>query len=208
MKLRVIKTFIDTDYGISGLIGNKLLEKYHKPILVLKKNEDTYAGSMRAVGVKDFRQMCNNSQLAEANGHELASGIEIPRKNFAEFTSYIEETLPDKPEDTTVDVDIMLDISDITRKMVDMIKKIDRISGQGFKPVRVYIEEIDDYDIGQMSNYKHLVLKPWNYDGSFEDMEDHSMMNDEFCAVTTLDYGFFGRKFVLKAVCDSLEEVG
>lgn len=215
---KMITTFIDTDYGISGLIGNKLLEKYQKPILVLKKNEDTYAGSMRAVGVKDFRQMCNNSQLAEANGHELASGIEIPRKNFAEFTSYIEETLPDKPEDTTIDVDIMLDISDITRKMVDMIKKIDRISGQGFKPVRVYIEEIDDYDIGQMSNYKHLVLKPcnndklwiikWNYDGSFEDMEDHSMMNDEFCAVTTLDCGFFGRKFVLKAVCDSLEEVG
>lgn len=215
---KMITTFIDTEYGISGLIGNKLLEKYQKQILVLKKNEDTYAGSMRAVGVKDFRQMCNDSQLAEANGHELASGIEIPKKNFVEFTSYIEETLPDKPEDTTIDVDIMLDISDITRKMVDTIKKIDRISGQGFKPVKVYIEGIDDYEVGQMSNYKHLVLKPnnndklwiikWNYDGSFDDMDDHSMMNDEFCAVVSLDCGFFGRKFVLKAVCDSLEEVG
>lgn len=215
---KMITTFIDTEYGISGLIGNKLLEKYQKQILVLKKNEDTYAGSMRAVGVKDFRQMCNDSQLAEANGHELASGIEIPGKNFIEFTSYIEETLPDKPEDTTIDVDIMLDISDITRKMVDTIKKIDRISGQGFKPVKVYIEGIDDYEVGQMSNYKHLVLKPnnndklwiikWNYDGSFDDMDDHSMMNDEFCAVVSLDCGFFGRKFVLKAVCDSLEEVG
>ena len=34
---KMITTFIDTDYGISGLIGNKLLEKYQKPILVLKK---------------------------------------------------------------------------------------------------------------------------------------------------------------------------
>ena len=215
---KMLTAFIDTKYGISGLIGNKLLEKYQKPILILKENKDKYSGSMRAVGVKDFRQMCNDSGLAEANGHELASGIEIPKQNFDKFTYYIEETLPDKPEDTAVTADIMLDITDITRKMVDIVKKIDRVSGQGFKPIRAYIEGIDDYDIGQMSQYKHLVLKPhdnekvwvikWNFAGSFDEMEDHSMMNDEYCAVASIDGGFLGRRYVFKVVCDELEEVG
>ena len=66
-----------------------------------------------------------------------------------------------------------------------------------------------------MSYYKHLVLKPndylqiikWNFDCSFDEMEDHSMMNDELEVVCTLDSGFLGRKFVLKAVCDEIKEV-
>ena len=66
-----------------------------------------------------------------------------------------------------------------------------------------------------MSNYKHLVIKPtdyiylikWNFDGDFEAMEDHALMNDEIKVVGNLDNGFFGRKFVLKAVCDEIKVI-
>lgn len=39
---KMIVVFIDTDYGISGLLGNKLLERYQRPILILKDCGDTY----------------------------------------------------------------------------------------------------------------------------------------------------------------------
>lgn len=206
---------IDTDYGISGLLGNKLLERYQRPILILKDCGNTYRGSMRAVGVDDFRKICNESGLAKADGHELASGIEIKKELLNEFTLYIEETLPELKSDSVVDVDIQLDISDITRKMVDLIKSIDKISGTNFKPIKVYINNIYDYEIGNMSDYKHLTIKPndylliikWNYNGSFDEMEDHSLVNDELKVVGTVDSGFLGRKFVLKVVCDEIEEV-
>ena len=66
-----------------------------------------------------------------------------------------------------------------------------------------------------MSNNKHLVVKPndylqiikWNFNGSFDEMDDHAMMNDGLEIYCTLDSGFLGRKFVLKAVCDEIEEV-
>lgn len=74
---KMIITYIDTPYGVSGLLGNKLLERYQKPILVLKNTKDTFSGSMRAIGVDDFRQICNDSGFAKADGHELASGITI-----------------------------------------------------------------------------------------------------------------------------------
>lgn len=212
---KMIVVFINTDYGISGLLGNKLLEKYQRPILILKDCGDTYKGSMRATGVDDFRKICNESGLAKADGHELASGIEIKKELLNEFTLYIEETLPELKSDFVVDVDIQLDISDITRKMVDLIKSIDKISGTNFKPIKVYINNIYDYEIGNMSDYKHLTIKPndylliikWNYNGSFEEMEDHSLINDELRVIGTIDSGFLGRKFILKVVCDEIEEV-
>lgn len=123
--------------------------------------------------------------------------------------------VPELESDTSINVDIQINISDVTRKLVENIKKIDKISGTNFKPVKVFIDGIDEYEIGQMSDYKHLVIKPndylqiikWNFDGSFDEMEDHSMMNDELEIVCTLDSGFFGRKFVLKAICDEIKEV-
>lgn len=212
---KMIVVFIDTDYGISGLLGNKLLERYQRPILILKDCGDTYKGSMRATGVSDFRKICNESGLAKADGHELASGIEIKKELLNEFTIYIEETLPELKDDSTTNIDIQLDISDITRKMVDLIKSFDRISGTNFPSVKVYIDNIYDYEIGNMSDYKHLTIKPndylliikWNYNGSFEEMEDHSLVNDELRVVGTIDSGFLGRKFVLKIICDEIEEV-
>lgn len=211
---KMIVVFIDTDYGISGLLGNKLLERYQRPILILKDCGDTYKGSMRATGVSDFRKICNESGLAKADGHELASGIEIKKELLNEFTIYIEETLPELKDDSTTNIDIQLDISDITRKMVDLIKRFDRISGTNFPSVKVYIDNIYDYEIGNMSDYKHLTIKPndylliikWNYNGSFEEMEDHSLVNDELRVVGTIDSGFLGRKFVLKVICDEIEE--
>lgn len=212
---KMIVVFIDTDYGISGLLGNKLLERYQRPILILKDCGDTYKGSMRATGVADFRKICNESGLAKADGHELASGIEIKKELLNEFTIYIEETLPELKDDSTTNIDIQLDISDITRKMVDLIKSFDRISGTNSPSVKVYIDNIYDYEIGNMSDYKHLTIKPndylliikWNYNGSFEEMEDHSLVNDELRVVGTIDSGFLGRKFVLKIICDEIEEV-
>ena len=191
------------------------MERYQKPILVLKDIKDTFSGSMRAIGVDDFRQICNDSGLAKCEGHELAAGISIKKDDLDKFVLYIEETLPELESDTSIDVDIQINISDVTRKLVENIKKIDKISGTNFKPVKVFIDGIDEYEISQMSDYKHLVIKPndylqiikWNFDGSFDEMEDHSMMNDELEIVCTLDSGFFGRKFVLKAICDEIKEV-
>lgn len=206
--------FNDVEYGVNGLIGNKLLEEYQRPILVLKDTGDTYSGSMRAIGVDDFRKICNDSGLAQADGHELASGIIIKKENFNNFVDYIEENVHLEPKQD-IDVDIELSVEDITRKLIDEIKKIDYVSGTNHKQIKVLVKDIDMYGIGQMSDYKHLVIKPrdyllmikWNFKGSFEEMEDHSLMNDEIQVCGSLDSGFLARKFVLKLICDDVKVV-
>ena len=89
----MIVVIIDSKYSINGLLGNKLMQIYQRPILVLTEKFDSYQGSMRACGVNDFRQMIEDTGLCEAKGHELASGIEIPYSNFDKFREVMEEKL-------------------------------------------------------------------------------------------------------------------
>lgn len=212
---KMIVVVLDTEHGINGLIGNKLLETYQRPILVLKDCGNKYMGSMRAVGVDDFRQMCNDSGLAIAKGHELSSGIEIDKENLSSFKKYINENLNELVISTDVLADVQLDVSDITSNLIYRIKSLDYISGNGFKPIKCYIRDINEYEVSDFSQKKHLVIKPndslmfikWNYSGSFDDMEDNALMNEELEVCCTLDSGFIGRTFTLKGICDDITVV-
>lgn len=214
---KVISIFIDSEADISGLIGNKLLEKYQRPLLILKYKEidgkKYIAGSARAIGVKDFRKMCNDTGLCEANGHELAHGVQILEQDYNEFINRLENKLKDVEFEVNTVVDIELNLSDITRDLIDEIKKIDLISGEGFRPVVAKVSDVTEYEIGNMSQGKHLVVKPnaytqfikWNFNGSFEDMEDNSMLGEPITFIGTLDSGWLGRTFSLKMICNEFK---
>lgn len=211
----VLYTIIDSEYGISGLIGNKCLEVYNKPMFILKDIGDRYAGSMRSIGYGDFMALCNETGLAELHGHEEASGIEIKKSNFDKFMKLICSKL-NKIKQTTeqsVDVDAWIELSDLTRTLVDKIKSLDRVSGKGFKPIIFKVSGINDYSIGCFKDGKHLVIKPtdyiqlieWNTKCDYEELEDAAMMNEPMEVYGELDSGFFARTFMLKVIIQSYE---
>ena len=211
----VLYTFIDTEYGIGGVIGNKCLEIYNKPMFILKDCGDKYCGSMRSVGYGDFMALCNNTKLAVLHGHEQASGIEIERDKFEEFISVVNEQLS-KMEQTTsdeIEVDCEINIEDMTRTLVNKIKEINKISGAGFKPITFKVVNINEYGIGSFKQGKHLVITPsdyiqlieWNTKVNYEALEDSALMNDPIEVIGELDSGFFARKFMLKVIVSDLK---
>ena len=209
---KMIVVFIKTDYGIAGLLGNKLLSKYKRPIVILKDDDesDYYRGSMRAVGVDDFQQMINDSKLARSFGHPLAASCDVKKEDLKKFIDYMEEHLPDVGSfEETVEADIHANVEEIDRKYIDRIQELNRISGTGFKPVKIYLDSIVDYEVSDMSNGKHLVIKPsntdltliqWNFSGDFEEFEDASLMNQELECVVELQSGWIGRTFMLQGI--------
>lgn len=210
---KMIVVNIDTDLGLSGLIGNKILGTQKKPVLVLNEKGDEYQGSMRSEGVGDFAAFVNDSNLAEALGHEEAAGIKIKKDKLNDFTKYVEEKLVINKNEKKINVDAQIDVEDINRNMIDAIKKIDFITGKGFPTCKFFISGIDDYTIGNMSQGKHLVIKPndyiqiikWNWTGDWDEIEDHSLCGDEVKVVCTLDSGWLGRTFVLKCIVEEME---
>lgn len=211
----VLYTIIDSEYGISGLIGNKCLEIYNKPMFILKDVGDKYSGSMRSIGYGNFMELCNETGLAELHGHEEASGIEIEKENFDEFINQVNSKL-NKIKQTTeqcVDIDAWIELSDLTRTLVDKIKLLNRISGQGFKPTVFKVSAINDYSIGSFKDGKHLVIKPtdyiqlieWNTKCDYEELEDAAMMNEPMEVYGELDSGWFIKTFMLKVIMQSYE---
>ena len=202
--------FIDADGEIAGLMGNKLLEIYQRPLFVLRKYGDQYAGSMRAVGVDNFAQIVNDTGIGQCMGHELAAGSFIPIDKFEEFKNKIEEVLEDVEFVQHIDVDIQLDANQITDTLIREIKNINKISGTGFPSITVMIGEVSDFEVKSMSNGKHLKIETpdvtfikWNFANwdMFEDVNEDT----EFYGVGQLDSGFFGRTYYKQLILNDFK---
>ena len=83
---------------LNGLVAMKLTDKYKKPVLIVRKNEEGFLrGSARndARGeFKDLRTFLLNSGYFEyAQGHENAFGVSINEKQLDKFTDYANKEL-------------------------------------------------------------------------------------------------------------------
>ena len=209
MDKKVMFFFIDTEAEVAGLIGNKLLEKYQRPVFVLKTrievDEETgevtrheYTGSCRAVGVKNFKEYVDKTGLAGTGGHELAFGLWFDASVLDDFRDALEDALNDVQFVQEITVDIQLDLEQVTDDLIKKIKMLNRISGTGWPAISVMISGIKDYQVGAMSGGKHLKLIAddgkflfikWNFNG------DWDQFDGELNAIGSLDSGCFGRTY-------------
>lgn len=209
MDKKVMFFFVETNAEVKGLIGNKLLEKYQRPVIVLSNritvNEETgeiekheYFGSARAVGVKNFKEYMDNTGMCGTGGHENACGVWLDAEVLQDFQNALEDALKDVQfvQETTVDIQVNQD--QITDDLIRQLKMLNRISGQGWPQVSVLVSGITDYEVGAMSNMKHLKLIAdegkllyikWNFSG------DWDQFDGPVSAIGTLDSGFFGSTY-------------
>ena len=190
------------------LKGNKLLEKYSRPVIVLserfKVDEETgeitdkeYFGSARAAGVKNFKECVDKTGLVSSGGHENSFGLWFSVDVFDDFRTTLEDALQDVEFVQETTVDIQIDQDQITDDLIKKIKLLNRISGTGWPAISVMVSGIVDYEVGQMSGGKHLKLIAddgrllyikWNYN-----------WNDDFdgpiSVIGSLDSGYFGRSY-------------
>lgn len=188
---------IDDSYGtLGGLLATKAVDRWKRPCIVLHDTDKGYAGSMRATGVENFQAIVNSSGLGECAGHENSAGILIPKENLEEFKSYIEASLKDISFTADIKIDLQIERMQITPFLIGKIREINRISGPGFPPVSVLIEDVKKYNIKKLSQGKHLCVEvpdmkflSWNF-SNWDDVCDEGTLS----AVGTIDESFFAGK--------------
>jgi single-stranded-DNA-specific exonuclease len=194
----------DTDAEITGLIGNKLLAMYQRPLFILKVRDGQYAGSMRSVGTDNFLELANGTGLCLCQGHPNAAGAFIDIDKFEQFKTVIEDVLSDIEISVNIEADIELSPHQITENLTKQLVAINRISGTGFAPVKVLVRT-DDYDVTTFSTKKHLkvidesglLIVKWNC------MDWQTMKNDkQLVAVGTLSSPCYGRVKYLQLAID------
>ena len=194
----------DTDAEITGLIGNKLLAMYQRPLFILKVRDGQYAGSMRSVGTDSFLELANGTGLCLCQGHPNAAGAFIDIDKFEQFKTVIEEVLSDIEISVSIEADIELSPHQITENLTKQLVAINRISGTGFPPVKVLVRT-DDYEVTTFSTKKHLkviddsglLIVKWNC------LDYRTMKNDkQLVAVGTLSAPCYGRVKYLQLAID------
>lgn len=196
----------EVDGDVAGMLGNKLLEIYQRPLFVIRDCGDKWQGSMRAVGVRSMLEIVNATNLAQCSGHELAAGFTCDKANFDAFKAAIEAALADIEFACDVEADIEISADQVNEDLIKQLAAINRVSGTGFRPISCLIRT-KDYDVQTFTSRKHLkvvdrntgvILVNWN------DMSWQTMRNDgEFVGVGVLSNPYYGRKKFLQLTLDN-----
>ena len=162
------------DKNLSGLIANKLMAKYKRPVLILKEtSDDLLQGSARGYEkseLKDFKGFINNSSIAEyAEGHANAFGVGFKKDKLQSFIDYSNSQLIDINFDNQYLVDYIFDIKELRPDFIKQIYSFRDLWGKGFdeplfciKNIKIKIE-----DIILLSSDKNPTLKISVNDMSF-----------------------------------------
>lgn len=80
---------------IRGVVCNRLLDKYNKPIMIVS-GKDVMQGSARGVDTIELKTLCEESGLFNyCTGHLNAFGLSINKGNINKFVDYMNEKLAD-----------------------------------------------------------------------------------------------------------------
>ena len=112
-KNKVIILTVDDviDSAISGLVANKLVNLYNKPVMLLKNKDDsTLGGSVRTVNnnpaLKKFKSICMSTGLFEyCSGHEGSFGVGIKPENLESAYEVFNELLKDVESNNSYEVE-------------------------------------------------------------------------------------------------------
>lgn len=140
------------DKGLTGIVAIKIAEMFNKPCILLNKFLDkktgkiTYGGSARNIDnspIDSFKDIVNSTNILDGRGHANAFGIvglDIDKKDDA--LSRLNDILRDVEYDSTYRVDFIMDVDDITVKIVTDLARLEDIIGQGIEEPMLAIENI------------------------------------------------------------------
>lgn len=96
----ITETNINIPTTLNGLVAMKLTDRYKKPVLIVRRNEEGFLrGSARNDGKGEFKDLrtflLDSGYFEYAQGHENAFGVSINEKEVDSFLKYANEKLKD-----------------------------------------------------------------------------------------------------------------
>lgn len=193
----------------TGLMANKVMGSYKRPVFCLKKHGDCFSGSMRSMNCGNMLQLCNETNLATCNGHEESAGISIPVESYEAFKEEICKVINSCSSNVVERMaDILLDTSQLTDKLVKDIMEFDEVSGNNSPAIKIMVD-LDDYEVGNMSSGKHskftdnktgILVVIWN-DFLWKNIDKHKTLR----VIGTVSSAIYGRKRYIQLVGENYE---
>lgn len=146
----------EIDRNIAGLVANKIMAKYQRPVCILTKQENkiqgmkikedlpwneyeevcyiSYAGSARGcdkTGIHDFKSICLQTGVCNyAEGHPGAFGLSLNEQNIQTFIEKTDEILSSMNDEAIYYVDYIYDSNNIKETDILEIAELEDLWGK------------------------------------------------------------------------------
>lgn len=160
----------EVDRNVAGLVANKIMAKYQRPVCILTKVETkieglkinsnselpwdeyeevctiSYAGSARGcdkTGITDFKQICLDTGVCNyAEGHPGAFGLSINQENISTFIQKTDEILSQMNDETIYYVDYIFNGQHIHPNFVLEIANLEDLWGKDMDEPYIAIKNL------------------------------------------------------------------
>ena len=116
--------------GVLGIVASRLVQRFHRPVLLLAADGETATGSARSIPGLDLVAALSRgeSMLERFGGHAAAAGVSMATNEFERFQRWFEyEAFADEPADRwspRVEVDALLDVADVTETLARQLQQL------------------------------------------------------------------------------------
>ena len=137
--------------GVIGIVASRLTEIYVRPTVVLTRDGELATGSARSVAGFDIYAAIKSCRdlLLNFGGHTYAAGLTLRWDDVNEFRdrfqAYVEEHILPEHTEAALNIDAVIDLKDITKKMHSELKKFGPFGPGNMKPM---FATMNVYDFG------------------------------------------------------------
>ncbi len=137
----------DWPAGVVGIVASRLVERYHKPVILLT-GQDPVHGSARAIeGVHITKAIASQARLLDGfGGHPMAAGLSMPAQNLTAFKygfqAEIEQRLKQVKHVPEIQIDRELTLDEISFDLIDQIQRLAPF-GPGNPPLHFLLRDLE-----------------------------------------------------------------
>ena len=149
--------------GVIGIVASRLVERFHRPVVLIAGGEDEWTGSGRSIPAFDLHAglgACAH-YLGRWGGHRAAAGLSIRPENVAAFTeafaAHADGALADEDLVPAVHVDAVVRGNELT---LDLCEELESLApfGLGNPGVTLLAVGCELSELGAVGEGKHLKL--------------------------------------------------
>ncbi len=139
----------DWHKGVVGIVASRITDWYYRPTIILTESNGMATGSARSIKDFDLYEAIDHcSDLLESyGGHMYAAGLTLKLENVKRFTEkfddFVRKNITKKQMIQTIDVDAKLQLSEITPKLMRILKQFEPFGPHNANPVFVSEDVLD-----------------------------------------------------------------
>ncbi|MDD5065458.1 MAG: single-stranded-DNA-specific exonuclease RecJ [bacterium] len=156
----------DMEHGVTGVIANRILEMFYRPVVILILKDGEGVGTARSIEqfkiFEAFKQ-CRDLFI-DFGGHKYAVGFSIKQENLEAFKTRLraiaEKELKEEDLIPVLEIDAEISLDDLTVNMMKKMEQLFEPFGEDNDEPLFLLKDVRLYNVQMIgSNKKHLKLR-------------------------------------------------